>query len=580
MASGAPLPGFLAADPAAVERVVGGRKSARVLTGGGVALGHWGLDPVGPDGTVLVLSPVVRTTGGHVAETAVAARMRAEPASLMSMLPPFAAASVDDEGMAVVVDSMGFRPVYSSDPAGEGHTVISTSASLAGIVREASYDAVAVAVQSHLGWQLGQRTLREGISKLPPRASARLHDGALTVTVADPPDTSPLSLQDAVRRSAALLRESLEAVLDDHPDAVLQLTGGQDSRILLSAVPRSRRRGLRAMTLDVPGGGDVAVAAALAGRDGLRHDVHPLAPLDDLPPADAWRLVRAAAARMDGTADPVAQAALGLAEGSLEQGVRISGLGGEVARGFYYVGAVRDRPYTRRDAQQLAAWRMFVNEAVERDALDADFAASSLATAEEALYQALRAGGDEWFRATDDLYLRHRMQRWAGVTDMAEGYARLVINPMLDEEFLTIAGRLSPEDKAESRFLASLQMELDPELGRIPLEGRPAPEAYANPTALTSALRMASTGRKAAKKIVQRLRRGNRAPAGGELLARKVVEHWRAQPDILASAAATPFLDAAWVERVASGAVMPRPSSVAFVANLLTVSEAPREWVG
>ena len=46
------------------------------------------------------------------------------------------------------------------------------------------------------------------------------------------------------------------------------------------------------------------------------------------------------------------------------------------------------------------------------------------------------------------------------------GAQRIVINPMLDPGFLGIAAGLAPHDKAGSRFLAALQMELDPELGR------------------------------------------------------------------------------------------------------------------
>ena len=46
------------------------------------------------------------------------------------------------------------------------------------------------------------------------------------------------SLDDAVAQAAAVLRDLARTrLLDDHPDAVLQLTGGMDSRLLLSAIP-------------------------------------------------------------------------------------------------------------------------------------------------------------------------------------------------------------------------------------------------------------------------------------------------------------------------------------------------------
>ena len=127
-----------------------------------------------------------------------------------------------------------------------------------------------------------------------------------------------------------------------------------DSRLLLSAIPERRRRGLRAMTLEVPGTGDVAIASDIARRYGIRHDVHGLADLRDMSPAEAWELCSADAFRLDAMSDPVALAAQRIAERAFDQGVRISGLGGEIARGFYYVGKVSDRAYTRADAEQLA----------------------------------------------------------------------------------------------------------------------------------------------------------------------------------------------------------------------------------
>jgi asparagine synthase (glutamine-hydrolysing) len=271
-------------------------------------------------------------------------------------------------------------------------------------------------------------------------------------------------------------------------------------------------------------------------------------------------------------ADPVALAAQRIAERAFEQGVRISGLGGEIARGFYYVGKVKDRSYTRADAEQLAAWRMFVNEAVEPGLLTPEFAAWARDVANEQVYGALLAGGDEWFRAADNLYVRHRMQRWAGATDTAVSDQRTVVNPMLDAGFLEIASRLTPQDKAGSRFLAALQMELDPDLGRMPLEGRPPPAVYANPPRWQPAINALGFGNRVARKTLQRLRRGNRPPAGGTVMASKVVEHFRRQPETIAALASLDFIREEWIAGLLDGRGEPRPSSVAFVTNLVSAT--------
>ena len=331
------------------------------------------------------------------------------------------------------------------------------------------------------------------------------------------------------------------------------------------------------MTLSVPGSGDVAIAQEISSRFSIEHEVRGLADLGGIEPAEAWALCRDAALRLDGMSDPVALAALGVAERGFSQGVRISGLGGEVARGFYYVGRVRDRPYTRADAEQLAAWRMFVNEAVEPGLLTEDFSAWAREAANAEVYAALRRGGDEWFRATDTLYLRDRMQRWAGATDTAVGYQRVVVNPMLEADFLDISARLTPQDKAHSRFLAALQLALDPELGRIPLEGRPSPAAFAHPSPWHPAAQTLRTGQRLARKAIQRARRGNRPPAGGELLAEKVVRWWRQEPHTLDPLAALDFVSEHWVEDLLAGRVEPRPSSVGFLTNLIVAASGPQD---
>lgn len=567
------LPGFLAAV-AHTPRWEPGPGAATHSSFGPIDVWHWGLEPASGEDLTFTVSRVVRETNGAVPVARVATLLQSDPFSLTRLLPPFGGVAASGRQVSMVADSMGFQHLFYSAQDSGLTPLLSSSSLVAREPTSATLDETGIAVQSLLGWQLGQRTLLTGIRKLAPGEVARL--GVAGVRITPPPtvDRDPIDLEQAVLEAAALLRTSLNALLDDHPDAVLQLTGGMDSRLLLSAIPEHRRRGLRAMTLEVPGTGDVAIASAIAHRYGLRHDVHGLTDVRDVSPADAWELCLADAVRLDAMADPVALAAQRVAERAFHQGVRISGLGGEIARGFYYVGNVRDRTYAAGDAERLAAWRMFVNEAVEPGLLTTEFSAWARDVAHEEVYQALLEGGEEWFRAADDLYVRHRMQRWAGATDTAVSDQRLVLNPMLDPGFLNLAARLDPRDKAASRFLARLQMELDPELGRLPLEGRPPPATYADPPQWQPVLNALSLGKRIGRKGVQRLRRGNRPPAGGTVMAGKVVELWRAQPAVLEPLGALSFVRKEWVDDVLAGRVEPRPSSVSFVTNLIAVASA------
>jgi len=507
----------------------------------------------------------------------ITAAMHGAPESLTRLSPPFAAVAGDSRGVTMVADSMGFQHLFHSPPGAARMPLLSSSALVAGAVADAPLDETAVAVQAFLGWQLGQRTLFRDVTKLAPGTVARLDSHGVSVRGAQSRREHELDRHTAVLQAAGILRASVNALLDEHPDAVLQLTGGMDSRLLLSAIPTSRRKGLHAMTLEIPGAGDVALARALAARDGLRHDVRGLDDLADLPAYEAWQLCRAESTRVDAMCDPVALAAQRVAERGFAQGVRISGLGGEVARGFYYTGAVKDRTYTRADAARLAAWRMFVNDAVEPEMLEPGFLRWARDVAVGAVHDALTEAGAEWFRATDALYLRHRMQRWAGPTDMAGGVDRVILNPMLDPAFVDVAMRVRPHDKQNSRFLAELQVELDTELAGIPLEGRAAPAAYANPTSAQAWTQTLRTGRKAARKAVQILRRGVRAPAGGTVIAAKVVTHWRAHPHLLVDLSGGGVVSQAYLQRLLDEDVEPRPSSVAFLTNLIVASGADRQ---
>ena len=188
------------------------------------------------------------------------------------------------------------------------------------------------------------------------------------------------------------------------------------------------------------------------------------------------------AMRLDAMADPVALAAQRIAERDFDQGVRISGLGGEIARGFYYVGRVRDRAYTRKDAEQFASWRMFVNEAVEPGLLTDDSAAWARDCANAQVYDGAGARAATSGSAPPMSCMSgHRMQRWAGATDTAVSDQR-----SSSIRCSTPASWISPRDcdpgtRPDLASSARCRWSSTPSWARSPLDGRPAPAVYAEP---------------------------------------------------------------------------------------------------
>lgn len=543
-------------------------------TRSGLQTATWGVDDPLVAGRTLVLARELRRRSLAI-EPEDVARMLAlgDRRALAEMLPTFGAVQHAGDAVVATTDALGFRHLYYR--VGDGWAAISTSARVLAGLAPTSLDHDGLAVQSLLGWQLRGRSLFEAVTKVPAGRSVEIRDGLLRLDAfTDEPGGERISLTEAVSSMSSMLRSYLGAYLDDHPDAILQLTGGQDSRLLLSAIEPRRRRGLRVVTLGRPDSPDVRIAVGLAHRYGMRHEIISVDGLDALEPEEAYARCIAAAGAIELGADPLAWAALDFAEARAMPGPRISGLGGEVARGFYYLGRDGDGPVTAARARRLADWRMFVNEAVESSALRPAFRERAREVAHAEVLTALADGGQPWFEATDDLYLGQRMQHWAGATESPVSARRRIVNPMLDDRWIATVRALAPEDKAGSRFLARLQVELDAELARLPLEGRPSPATYVTPGWRSSWRRGATTAAKAGRKLGQRVRRRGRPPVGGEILADAVVTYWRAHPEAAAGLAETEVVEPGWLDDVVAGRHHPGPGTVAFLLNLSLASGA------
>ena len=495
--------------------------------------------------------------------------------ALDRVLPPFAALLMDVDGGTVraATDYLGFRCLYSAT--GPGWSAVSTSTAALAVLSGSGLDSRSLAIYSLVGWRLADRTHYDGVAKLPPGATVGLHNGTLEVWARGRVSSTPVApLRTTVREAAAVLRDVVGGALGDHPDSVLQLTGGLDSRILLAAVPPARRVGLDAMTLRVPGSADSRLAADLASRHGLRHRVVDLPDVRELAPAAARDLTLAGARRVEFSADPLAWASLSLIEDSVPQASRLSGLGGEVVRGFYYVGPPTGSRSTPAKVARLAEWRLFPNESVPDSVLEPGFAQWRRAATLDELEGVFATLPRVWEEATDAFYLWQRMQRWAAATATSTCMDRVSINPMLDPRFIAVGAQVPPVERAGMRFLSSILCELDPTLASLPLDGRPSPDVYANPGPVNRARLVSLTLRKAAGKARQRTLGEARPAAGGRSVADGVVAHWRSDPSDLDLVRRTGVVREAVLDQLVSGALVPGASTVGFLATIAAAEGA------
>lgn len=529
---------------------------------------------VGPEGSFTAsFGHLLRDAVGDRSLADVALMVASREQALSELLPPFAVVQRQGPRRPVLaaVDWLGFFQLYVWQ--GQDVAAISTSARALASLSGRKLDCDSLGVQAMLGWQLDDATIFQGVRSVPAASVVTLEGG--TVRVQEYADrlsfassaVKPPSLMDAVEETSEILRSSLANYLAAHPDAVLQLTGGHDSRVLLGAISTSRRRGLRALTLGDEGSRDVAIAADLCQRYGMVHQVHRVDEQVWPSPRDVHQLVMESSKALECMASPIALAPLTLAESAIDQGCRLSGLGGEVARGFYYSGQPRNAETSPALIERLAQWRLCINEAVESAALSPAFLEHARLRTFQ-LLDGLFPRGD-WLRATDEFYLYQRMRRWGGTHGTVATLHRQSVNVMFDRRFIELVLAVAPVEKRDSLLLGRLMSRLDLELASIPLDIGLVPYRLGENSMRTRLAIAASGGRRTARKAWQRFSGGRRPQVGAATAAGMLLQHWRAEPSTCQPLFELDFVRADWLRDVLAGARDAKPTTLAFLANVL-----------
>jgi asparagine synthase (glutamine-hydrolysing) len=414
--------------------------------------------------------------------------------------PPAASLDWQEGGVRVATDGLGFKHVYVWK--GQDWSAASTSALALAAVTGAVPDEFSWASLGMLGFPLGT-SMFASIRLLGPGEVALLSDGGLTVS------RRPSEVQRGVSTGAAMLRAVVSEQLERRPDAVLELSGGLDSRLILAAMPPEHRRGRVALTLETGGSDDARLAASLAKRQSLQHVIVPVAwsrhlSRDDV--AEGVRRIDAAARCRDYGSNALAAAVLDRVEQHAPPGPRLTGVNGEYARGFYYAGLVPATSINRASTRRLLRWRMLTNERADAALFNVEWYRQQLSALEALLLADLQATGLPLKEATDEFYLHRRVVRWAGPTYSHSSTAQVVLAPFLDARFRSWTSALPVQERAGSRAMARLLCELDPVLAAIPLAGGLSPEAIARRGVGAAMRRATRTGAKVGAKAKQRVR--------------------------------------------------------------------------
>jgi asparagine synthase (glutamine-hydrolysing) len=541
-----------------------------------IAGGHlWGHTESGAvSDRTFALSRGLRTWHGEHVDTSDVSQRLAAGDELINLAAPFAVATVDDSGrLSVATDHAGLRHIYAAQ--GDGWAAVSSSARDLARLVGAGLDRESMGVFRLVGHHLGTATPYRGVTKLAPGRICRLADGKLTVEpypamVSAP---GPVRFESAVGRHAERLRATVEGFLDTHPGAVLELSGGLDSRMVLAAIPPSRRHEVRALTLTHPGSTDAPVAAALAARSGMAHQLIDLTAMAEVEPHEAYQAALDAALRLDAQGSPLGVAALDWVERQVQASPRLSGHGGELARGAYYM--QRQHPHVRPVlVDRLARWWVVANAVPDR-VLTPEFAAASRHETKRRLQEIFASYQTDWLTATDEFYLRERLHRWAGLTMTDAVMTRVVANPLLDPNILTLARAVPPEYRVGSRYAVRVLDRLDPDLARLPLGSGVRPVALSRRFTLSRQLgenTVRGFAVKAAGKVWRQIGRSRPRGGGLALLAGAVTAHLRAHPELVAPAADTGLLSEEWLDDYLSGRTNASPATIDMIVNLVVAS--------
>ncbi|MGQ0553907.1 MAG: asparagine synthase-related protein [Planctomycetota bacterium] len=362
----------------------------------------------------------------------IGAALREGDARFLALAPAldgfFALAAVDPARgeTALLTDRNGMLHVYRAQS--QGCVLLGTSALLLGALVQAPLDPLAAAEFLGTGSVFEGRSLLQGVEKLPPASLLRFREGQLqscspwwdlAAALAAPPPREP------VEALAEALRLSVGAVLSLHPQAVLDLTGGFDSRGVvaaglanagLAAAGPASGRPLRTVVVGEDHEADVVAANRIAQALHLAHTQVRRAPA-----AQAAELDRALRLT-DGECELHEYAAIAAVHRQMAEAggqATVNGTVGELCRGYWWDLLPRGgrSPRERLDPRRAALLRFATDPWVDGALRGADGGALPPLAEHFAgvVARTLQALGDLPGTAqADAVYLRLRMQRWAG----------------------------------------------------------------------------------------------------------------------------------------------------------------------
>lgn len=414
---------------------------------------------------------VDRRRGRLLAPHDIAQRLATEGDQAMAdWAPPFRLAWLQGETANVAADAGGMGHWFYWQ--GSGVAVIASTATAIARAFDLGVEREALGSLALTGMVIDDLSIVAGVRLLPLGTAGAIANGQFS---------------SRHLPAASILSEPVDAVaaattrlLDAHADAEVELTGGWDSRMVLAAIPRERRRGRLGLTLGSENSVDVILASRLAQDSAMHHDIIDPATFEVGDCGLIESLISVAAARDDYSSNPLDRALINSINAARPPHPRFSGQNGEILRGFYYPGQpLSGYPAVKR-ARSVINWRIISNDRVAANMFLPDWLEETTVTIVNRLTKLLTARNDDnWAAALDRFYFEQRMRRWCGAAVSATLGQRSILLPFFDADVINLAAKTGASEKANSRLAARLITRLDPAVASIMLENGMAPDAIA-----------------------------------------------------------------------------------------------------
>lgn len=406
----------------------------------------------------------------------------------------------------LAIDHIGQLHVYRR-PIGEA-TFVSTSALVLSLLGNADWDITSVREFMSTGTVFGTRSLFSGVEKLQPATILEFREGREYATreywsVTDHIDGVPDN-RTAINDFGDAVKSGMSTLFSRYPSPILDLTGGFDTRILLSCARQiAPSATLSTAVVGTDDDADVTAANGIARKLDLDHRV--IAPSTH--PADAWwKLAQDTIALTDGEYSSLEYADILSVHRQLSVGfdVSLNGSAGGFIRGNWWELLW---PHTgakgRFDALRLARARFAVDTGTD-GLLAATFPASLdqhfTALINEANEPLLHSRNTA---SIDNAYLKLRLHRWQGRLASATNRVRPCASPMAFRRPLEIAIGTPIKCRRNARMARNLLATLDRDLASLPMAG-----GYpALPISFATLPQFAPLAGEYASRVARRLRR-------------------------------------------------------------------------